>query len=124
MSIKVSSLDFAPSIVVEVEDPHGNKSRIEFKRKLARDSKLELADVIRKVEESPQEQKNEPWLDYMNEQLVSIEGLKQDGKPVTIDMVKRGEVFAPILALIQKCFVASVNQDLEDESKKDSALAV
>lgn len=123
MSIKVRSLDFSPSIEVEIEDSEGKKSLIKFKRRLARDQRLELADLTKKVETLPDNEKGEHWLKYIYEQLESVEGLYQAGREITIEMIKAGEVFQSVLALIQKCYVVAVQNDGEDLEKKDTAAA-
>lgn len=119
MSIKVRSLDFSPSIEVEIEDAAGNKSLIKFKRKLSRDQRLEIADLQKNQEGLSDLEKGESWIKYINEQLESIEGLTQAGKPVTVEMVKAGDVYDSILALIQRCYVIAVRNDGEDAEKKD-----
>ena len=123
MSIKVRSLDFSPSIVVEVEDTDGKKSTIKFRRKLARDQRLEITDLTKAIETLSEQEKGEAWLKYIYEQLESIEGLYQAGKEITIEMIKAGDVFHSVLALIQKCYVAAVQNDGEESEKKDGATA-
>lgn len=123
MSIKVRSLDFSPSIVVEVEDNEGKKSLIKFRRKLARDQRLEIADLTRAIETLDEQAKGEAWLKYIYEQLESIEGLYQAGKEITVEMIKAGDVFQSVLALIQKCYIAAVQSDGEESEKKDGATA-
>lgn len=123
MSIKVKSLDFSSSIVVEIEDPHGNKSRVSFKRKLSRDQRLEIADLTKRIESLSEQEKGEAWLAYIYEQLESIEGLYQAGKEITVEMIKAGDVFQSVLALIQKCYIVAVQNDGEESEKKDTATA-
>lgn len=123
MSIKVRSLDFSPSIVVEVEDNEGKKSLIKFRRKLARDQRLEIADLTKAIETLDEQAKGEAWLKYIYEQLESIEGLYQAGKEITVEMIKAGDVFQSVLALIQKCYIVAVQNDGEESEKKDSATA-
>lgn len=124
MAIKVKSLDFSSSVVVEVEDTRGQLSRIEFKRKLARDQKLEIADVNKVVDSLPESEKGEYWARYVYDQILSIDGLRQDGVPITIEMIKEGAVFGPVLVLIQKCYLAAVQQDNDEIEKKDLEIAV
>ena len=123
MSIKVRSLDFSPSIVVEVEDNEGKKSLIKFRRKLARDQRLEIADLTKAIETLDEQAKGEAWLKYIYEQLESIEGLYQAGKEITVEMIIAGDVFQSVLALIQKCYIVAVQNDGEESEKKDSATA-
>ena len=119
MSIKVRSLEFTPSIDVEIEDAAGNKSLIKFKRKLARDQRLEIADLQKRQANMSGTELADSWMQYLSDQIVSVEGLKQDGQPITLEMIKNGEVYNPVLVLLNKCYVIGVQNDGEDLEKKD-----
>ena len=120
--MKIKTLNFRSEINVKLESPDGD-AVITFKRKVAKDEQIELADLQRKTKEFREAEQsdkvNDLWHDFFSQRVIRVEGITQDGEKITPEMIKNREVFPELLTIIYNAYTSATAGEA-DEKKEDS----